>query len=273
MPEIEIIPPEEDEISPPEALELLKILRNNQNIKIDYYDTFKRDRQKHEKQWYVKFYLENPDDTFFIEFITREFRGEEYIIGIELTVFRDSPDKDSYEAQGTIFIPRKPGQTIEEFARAIEQIYSHTKEIQMEHGEVSTVKEGIRKYMTEIGVFEENPRHKRRNGNPPRFKVPEAKRGRSKITAVNQSDSFGKTRWRKTLVDQFYKMCPGGYESLPEDERSILCFPGVGKEAEMWKKLGFQNEDFVFIERDEELAQRLEKRYPGATVICKHLKK
>ena len=224
MPEAEKTSPE-DEISPPEAAELFQVLKNNRDIKIDFYDVNKGDRLKNEERWCTKYFLENPYFTFRIEIITREFQGEEYIIGIELTVFSYSPDEKFDEADGTIFIPRKQGQSIEEFGRAIEQIYLHMKGIQMKHGEVSTVIDGVRKYLTGIGVFEENPQYKRRNGNSLKFKVPEAKRGRPKITAINQSDSFGKTRWRKTLVDQFHKMCPGGYESLPEDERSILCFP------------------------------------------------
>jgi hypothetical protein len=75
------------------------------------------------------------------------------------------------------------------------------------------------------------------------------------------------------LVDEFLKMCPGGYESLPPNRRKILFFPGVGKEAEMWKKLGFQNEDFIFIEMDKELVKKLEAKYPGAIVICQALGK
>jgi hypothetical protein len=47
----------------------------------------------------------------------------------------------------------------------------------------------------------------------------------------------------------------------------VVCFPGLGEEALLWKSLGFNNEDLVFIEKDEVVAKRLQADFPGAQIV------
>lgn len=89
-------------------------------------------------------------------------------------------------------------------------------------------------------------------------------------SVVSENDSFGKQQWRATMAEKFQEIFPGGYDSIPENERLVLCFPGAGgKEADFWIAQGFQQEDLVMIERDTNIIAQLRKKYPHAAAIIK----
>lgn len=87
----------------------------------------------------------------------------------------------------------------------------------------------------------------------------------------SNSDSIGKAKWRKDLLD----FAKGIKKQLFPVEhfqtrgpRYILCFPGNGSEANLWLRFGANEEELVFVERDKEIAASLQKKYPKATIVC-----
>ncbi len=89
-------------------------------------------------------------------------------------------------------------------------------------------------------------------------------------SVVTENDSFGKQQWRTTMGEKFHEIFPGGYESIPERDRLVLCFPGAGgREADFWMDQGFKEKDLVMIERDEKILAQLMRKYPKAAAIIK----
>lgn len=169
-----------------------------------------------------------------------------------------------------LFIPRSHGQAPGQTNNAIRRMLDNWDSLEILDGQVFIGVNGIRKRIIELGVFEDASTEPA-PADPPTFDIPKS-RGRRKrhINAINQSDSFGKEWWRQTWLEMANRAFSGGYESIPENERMVVFFPGVGKEAEMWLQWGFKEEDFIFIEKNKHLSARLRKKYPKAFTIQKH---
>lgn len=101
----------------------------------------------------------------------------------------------------------------------------------------------------------------------PEFNAPAKYKKRLLRTIASRDDSPGKAKWRATLGEEWNKVFPEGVDAIPKNDRGVICFPGMGKEADLWKNRGFENEDLIFIERDQQTATFLEQKYPGAFVI------
>jgi len=92
------------------------------------------------------------------------------------------------------------------------------------------------------------------------------RRGRPRKNKLNVHtyDSVEKAFWRNSVKEFMEKIYPGGYESIPENERKLLIFPGMGKEAQMWLEWGFKEDDMIFIERNEKRYLHLKNKFPKA---------
>lgn len=121
---------------------------------------------------------------------------------------------------------------------------------------------GVRHRCSAIGVLE--PDHKVERGNmelPKHFRRPKVQ------TLASKDDSFGKSKWRAELVEMAQRVFPDGVEAIPEKDRKVLCFPGLGQEADMWIEFGFKEEDLVFVERDLDNVKKLQVKYPKAKIM------
>ena len=99
------------------------------------------------------------------------------------------------------------------------------------------------------------------------FAVPITRARRKYVTAATHSDSFGKERWRHGIVDFTGTIYPGGIKSLPEEKRFTICFPGIGKEAFLWKELGVPEEALIMVEDQPEVVTKLRRLFPQAIII------
>lgn len=137
-----------------------------------------------------------------------------------------------------------------------------SSEVDTSDGVLRLTIDGVRHRCSAIGVLE--PELSAESG---KMKLPKSWRRPRVETLASKDDSFGKTKWRAELVEMAKKVFPNGVEAIPKTERCVVCFPGLGQEAELWKEFGFAEEDFIFIERDPDNAKHLRLKYPKATVL------
>ncbi len=194
-----------------------------------------------------------------------------------------------------IFLPRPVGMDLEEFAKQVVCLLQAEEGFAVEEGslhfdldKINHLTEQIRgRVAASFTSYSDRQFALEYIGNPtvipepeqrttpysellPQFEVPElrAQTRRRVRDVASENDSFGKQQWRATLEKNFREAFPEGAKSIHPIERSVLCFPGAGgKEAEFWKRQGFQDDELVLIEKDPQIATDLKLKYPLATII------
>ena len=169
-------------------------------------------------------------------------------------------------AQGQrIFIPRKQGSSLRQFTEAVFDLCEDEGSLEIRDGAVEIIRGNARTQIIAVGV----ERTIADLVEPPAVFIvpPKGKAARRFVTAINKDDSFGKERWRSEILTEMKKIFPGGYESIPLDERLVLFFPGMGKEARMWLDYGFRQRELFMIERDKKVAAKLRTMFPNAYIF------
>jgi|GEM_PF-6604270 len=164
-----------------------------------------------------------------------------------------------------VFVPRAVNQPTESLPTNIQTLVKYRENLQMDDGQVFFTTSSARMRVRAIGDigYQTNEEFE-----PATFSVPtRGKNARRVVTAINRDDSFGKEEWRKNIRD-FVKhtlLCER-ISGFRNDHR-LLCFPGLGKEAIMWRDLIISPDQMFFIERNPQIAEKLAKRFPESHVM------
>lgn len=104
---------------------------------------------------------------------------------------------------------------------------------------------------------------------PAPFTVPKNWKDREVQTLASHNDSWGKTRWRRLLQNAAWKVFPEGREGLDIERPMVVCMAGRGgKEIEdVWRPLGFKDENILILELDKSNVNDLRARYPKSPII------
>jgi hypothetical protein len=135
-----------------------------------------------------------------------------------------------------------------------------TLDLEIIDGALTVVRNGTRFKIRRLGdevPFE--PLSETPDQDSKSFPVPNEVHREKKVTAFSVDDSHEKeTIWRRGhLIRTAQSTFPKGWKAIPKQDRNLVCFPGEGKEAELWMDFGVDpDKEMIFIENNQGVIDR-----------------
>lgn len=131
-------------------------------------------------------------------------------------------------------------------------------ELEIRDGALIVVRSGARLRVKKLGLEVPLENTAEPVTTSPIFRLPKKLNRPDAANIFSVDDSPGKEKWRRLgLLGQARELFPEGWSTLPETDRHLVCFPGFGKEAEVWLDFGVTPKEMTFVENSQDVIDHL----------------